>query len=169
MAYSDEFIDIDAEKEMAGLDKITIEQIVLRQIQRCTDILSKERTGGQMIERVIKGKKQIIQTPDVRAEIIRSVSTLRYILIPFYKDKLKEEFKKVDDEMKKIKDELDNTIIKIGNKTNKAKEFQFIPPEHPIIKIKMELKCDNYEKLFGVLIRAYHKSQMDLRAYEIDG
>ena len=168
MEKEERYIDVDEEKERAGLETTSYEQIVLKQIQKCADVLSKERAGGQIITRIIKGKKQFITIPDTRAESINHVKILRFLLAPFIKEKLKEEFKKVNEEKEGIKKELDEQLIKVNNETKKVKAFKFIPPNHPILKIRIEKECDVAEELFGVLVKAFHLSRVEIQEYETD-
>jgi len=162
------YIDIDEEAEHAGMETETFEQIVIRQIREAAVSLSKPREGGQTIERMIKGKKQYVRIPDTRETVIRTVDTLRSLLLPFIKEKLKEDFEKLDKEKKEMETKLGDIKIKIGNKEKKVKEFNFIPPNHFVIKMRMEKECDIAEKLFAVLVKAFHKSRMELREYETD-
>jgi len=166
MPREDKFIDIDEEKERAGLETESYEQIVLRQIQRCADVLSKERTGGQVTTQMIKGKRKLIVLPDTREESINHVKILRFLLTPFIKNRLKDEFKKIDEEKEKEKEEMDEQLIKVNKETKKAKEFKFIPPNHPILRVRAEKECDLAEKLFGVLVKAFHLSRTELKELE---
>jgi len=163
------FIDIDDEKEGRGLEVESFEQIVLKQIRETSIALSKEKTGGQIIERIVDGKKRFIPIPDTRAVIIESVKTLNFLLKPFIKKRLEDDFKKIEDEKEKIKKDLDEKEIKVGKRKGKMKEFDFIPPNHLMIKKKMILDCENSEKLFGVLVQAFHDSRMEIREAETEG
>lgn len=164
----EQYIDIDMEKEAAGLESESYETIVLKQIRESAVALSKPRDGGQIIERVIKGKKQFVKIPDTREVMIRTVNTLRSLMKPFIKKKLEDEFEKIDEEKKKIKEELGEIEITIGKEKKKAKEFHFIPPNHIIIKMRIERECDNAERLFAALLKAFHLSRMELKSYETD-
>jgi len=85
MNKGSEFIDIDDEKEMAGLETTSYEQIVLQQIKEAATTLSKPRRGGQVDIKIINGKKKVIEIPDTRETAIRTVNTLRSLLIPLLK------------------------------------------------------------------------------------
>jgi len=165
---AEEYIDIDKEKEIAGLKTESYEQIVLKQIREAAVALSKPRTGGQIIKKMVKGREEFVQVPDMRETVIRTVNTLRSLLMPFIKTKLEKEFKEINDEKEKIKKDLDEKLIKVNNVKGKTKEFNFIPPNHPIIKMRIERECDNAEKLFAILVKAFHQVRIELQEYETD-
>lgn len=164
----DRIIDIDEEKERAGMETTSYEQILLKQIRETAVLLSKPREGGQTIEKVIRGKTQVVVIPDVREAVIRSVNTLRSLLMPFIKKRFEDEFEIIDDKNIKIKKNLDDKFIKIQGKTKRVKEFDFIPPNNPIIKMRMEFECDVAEELYALLVKAFHKVKSDLASYETE-
>ena len=164
----DKYIDIDIEKERKGLETESYEQIVLKQLRESAVALSKPRTGGQVIHRVINGKMTTTNIPDTRETAIRTVKTLHSLLKPFIKNKFEDEFTKLNGDKKKMQEELDEEIIKVGNKQGKAKQFTFIPPNHFLIKKRLEKECDITEELFAILVKAFHQSRTEIKAYETD-
>lgn len=160
----DQFVDIDSE-EYTKESKFSYEQILLKQIQRCVDNLSKERIGGQVIDKLVKGVITKVYIPDVREEIINSVHTLNSLMLPFIKDSASTKLTELKEgKDKKIKD-LGEAEIKLpGKKESKVKEISYIPTNHPIFQKRKEIEADYSVELFAVLVMAYHKIKKELEA-----
>ncbi len=152
---------IDAESEPWVGKELDYEKIILKQINHCTDILSKERIGGFTNE---KGR----YIGDVCEEIIRSVSVLNHLMGPIIKGETRGDKKAIKEIKEKLKEEIDKLgeiEITIGNYRGKMKDIKVpIPPSNPLMKRKINLEADKYEEIFGVLVNGYYKNKMEIRA-----
>ncbi|MFW5889078.1 MAG: hypothetical protein ACOCUD_01725 [Bacillota bacterium] len=155
---ADEFF-IDAENSGEyQQDKYDYNNIVLKQIQRCVDNLSKERLPGMETQ---KGYMN-----DVREEIINSISVLNDLMVPFAKGK--------QDNIKKFLGEMESKIKKLGEnkiKTSKGtiqlKDCKIsLPTTHPLMMERKEIECDSWKKVFAILVQAYHSNKSKIKAME---
>ena len=159
------FIDAD-EQESYAHEIVSYESIVVKQIQKCVDILSQEEAGGYFKQSKYGTEKYV---EDVKEQIINSVETLRMLLTPFAKGNKKE----VDDirtEIKDYKKEMGNRRVNIRGKGEvKISELKMLEKTSPFMKEITDFKCQKYRELFEVLVCIYNKRKMEIAAASIDG
>lgn len=158
------FIDVDEQEGYS--DDITYETIVIKQIQRCVDILSQEEYGGYF-KISPKGETYI---EDVKENVINAVDTLRMIILPFFTNDDIEEVTKKLNEIKSFQEEYGNKIINIkGRGFFKIKDIKMLEKTSPIMKEFTDFKCLKHRELFEILVKIYHKRKLEIAATSIDG
>ncbi len=155
MPDSPEFID--AEQEFKN-EASTYEQIVLKQLQKCVDVLSKEVIGGGMRQRQSKTGANEVYIEDVRAVIINTVSTFKILLSPFIKDPYIDKLKKIDGNIKEYVDKVGERKVKVAGKgTYRIKDLGVVPADSSAYRELIEFKSESYREMFAILILAYNK------------
>ena len=161
MAEDIQFIDGE---QGYGKNENSYEQLVLRQVQKCVDILSKEVIGGR-IKQTQQGPQY---EPDVRDLIINSVDTLEGMMIPFAKNftkKLKELHEKIDTYYEKM-GELKMNIP--GKGEVMVKNMGPLPVDNIILIRFKEFKADVYREIFKVLVDCYNKQKNQIASMEVE-
>ena len=139
-----EFEDVDKWKKSSDIH--SMQQIVLKQLEKCIDEESKEMDGGGLRNRVIDGNVIEIIVQNQREIFINSTEALWYLTIDLYEKNKKE----VNDAMENI----DNNLEKIDAEHNKRKKRIDDYYRKKIVKDKRyismynsrtKLENDNYE------------------------
>lgn len=162
MAFEQESEFIDAEDEFQA-DKYNFENIIVRQIQRTADVLSKSLEQEMAVTR--KGGVSILQG-DARLNAINSVKVLNDLLNPFIKDKdLKDKMKKIIDDLSTKKKEIgEKEVLVKGRGYMKAKNTTHSKGSMPYEEL-IEAKLEAHRQLFSVLIEAYNKYKNAIKSY----
>jgi len=156
----DQIVDTTEQPMDWHKDKITYEDIILKQINRCISNLSKDRIGGFTTQTGA-------YINDVFEEVINSIKSLEYLMIPFIKNK---DFKK---EIEDVKKEIENYAIALGEEQIQLKNKPrckvkdaggLLPPNHPIILRRKSFEAEKYEQIFSILMRIYQKRTSDFKA-----
>ncbi len=157
------FIDTESQ---AMPETSSYDQVVLKQMQKCLDVLNKEKRGGTIKTLIGKHGKQEQYIEDVREAQINSVNNFRILLSPFTKDPFKEKIikirKEITDYIKKLEEQ---EVLVYGKGKIKIKDMDFIPPNHPKWKIFVEFKSNKYSQMFEVLINCYYKNKTDIERF----
>lgn len=152
MAFQKEnvrFIDEDEQINEGGV--ATYESIVVIQIKKCSDILSKEMIGGYYATNPKGNTEKYID--DVKENAINAVDVLRMLLQPFTGG--------VDDErIIKLMDEINMHKLEIVNKY-RIRANMVISGTLPH-KEFTEYKAVKYRELFSILVNIYHKRKADI-------
>lgn len=159
------FIDAD-EQEIYKNETISYETIIIKQIQRCVDILSQEEFGGYY-KPTVRGEGTTY-VEDIKEQIINSVETLRMLLNSFSKEKseeLKEKFDEIKDYQEKLGEE---TIFVRGDGNVKIKDVGALDKNHPIMKQFIDFKCQKYREMFEILVNIYNRKKLDIAAASIE-
>lgn len=146
---SEVFYDAEnAEEIWSGKKGMTFDDILIKQINKCVEILSKEELEGY------KSEKNGLQVEDVKEVIINSVETLRMLMStnPVYQksQQVKEILKQVDDEYKRVVSQ----DVKIGERIIKVQDLTVEQTRYLFKKYK-SFKAEKYRELFEVLINIY--------------
>jgi len=155
-----EDIFIDAEQNY-GNNKDSYDDMILKQMQRCVDNLSKEIKGG-----IYKRTKQgDIYEEDVRELIINSIDVLEGMMGGFIKGEFEEQINKEHDEINKIYEEIGDQYVEMkGGKKVQVKTLGRLPPDSPILLRFKDFKADIYRQIFKILVRCYQKNKQDIMA-----
>lgn len=140
------------------------EQEILKQIDHCRKILSKEVTGGYW-NKTQQGMKY---EEDVRKTIIRSVDTLISLMGTFVAGDYGKEVDKKLDEIETFWKAIGEKEIKIAGKKYKIKDIGRIPDESPYYKLYIEFKADKYREIFAILMRCYQKKKQDIAKLSVE-
>ncbi|MHA1481993.1 MAG: hypothetical protein ACTSQA_00970 [Candidatus Heimdallarchaeaceae archaeon] len=157
----DQFIDDDS--NFRG-EKDSYEGILLKQMQKCVEILTKDRQSCLSSRRTNRGT-ETSENIDLDELIINAVDTFKMLMFPFTKGSYQEDIKEI---LKGLKEEIDN----IGDKetmipgVGKVKIKDAILPEGSIFMemIKRE-RSKAYRRIFGILVEAYHKNKGDIAKF----
>jgi len=165
---NEQFIDADDEFHK---ESNTYEEILLRQMQKCVEILSKEVIGGYMKKTPHRGGGITeVYIEDVRQVIINSVEILRVLLAPSllkkeHKDKLEEIYSKIN----KFKKEIEKRKISInGGEKIEVGKLKVIPVDSIVWKEFIEYKSQQYREMFETLIMIYNNKVSEDKAEEIE-
>lgn len=159
---------LDPETQRYG-DKESFEQVVLRQMQRCVDNLSKEVTVGHFKQKQTKQGVVQVWQEDVRHMIINSVQTLMDLMLHYIKGDYEEHIESVLSEIVAYKKELDSRFITIRGKGKvRVGSLPMIPKDTMIYNDFLEFKVEKYREIFSALTLVYnkHKSQMQEDTYD---
>ena len=169
MGFKNEEQFIDADDEFHK-ESNTYEEILLRQMQKCVEVLSKEVIGGYMKKTPSRGGITEVYVEDVRQVIINSVEILRVLLSPSlskkeHKEKLKEIYSNID----KFKKEIKKRKISInGNEKIEVGKLKVIPVDSVVWKEFIEYKSQQYREMFETLIMIYNNKVSEDKAEEIE-
>ncbi len=154
---------IDSEQSY-GKNENSYEQLLLKQIQRCIDVLSKEVIGG-----TIKQTKQGLQyEPDVRDLIINSVDTLEGMMIPFA-EKFTEGLEELHKKINKYYEQMGKLKINVPGKGEvMVKDMGPLPADNLILIRFKEFKADVYREIFKVLLECYNKQKNKIASMSIE-
>lgn len=153
---------IDAESDYNGGSN-TFENIVVKQIQRCVDYLSKETVGGQVKQRSTAQGYKEDYVEDVRAKTINAIDTLRILMDPFIGEDHKKEVDGIIEDIQKRRTAIGERKTLIAGKGEvKIKDLVLVDPNSTYWKELMEYKYDKHRKLFEILVAVYKKKQSDL-------
>src|SRR3972149_9946279 len=92
-----EFIDADA-----GFtnEKNSYEELIIRQMNECVKVLSREMTGGQVIyKQGVSGNEKYIE--DVRELVINHIDALKMLMTTYVKKENKKQLDTILEEIKK--------------------------------------------------------------------
>jgi len=162
--YNNE-VFIDADAGFAS-EKNSYEVIILRQISKCVEILSREMTGGQVIEKSGPGgvSKYV---EDTRELVINHVDALRMLMCTYIKDHNKKQIDKLLKEVFDYKSNLGETEIMIpGKGPIKLKNIKGMQVEHPVWKEYIHFKAHKFREMFEVLVNAYNEQKAYIRSLE---
>lgn len=156
------FIDADTPFEK---ETISYDDLVIKQINVCRDILSKDEFGPGF--KMSSANSQPIYTGDVKKESINSVDAFKRMMIPFLKGEFSDWIQQIEDEVKEKERQLGERIIFIkGHGEVKVKDAGMIDYEHPVNKELTLFKYDKARDLFEVLVRAYHANKALIKSFE---
>ena len=165
MADNDNEVFIDADSGFSN-EKDSYESVILRQINECVKVLSREMTGGQVMHKETKtGTEKYIE--DVRELVINHVDTFR-ILICFYIDGTnKEALDQINEEIADYKKAIgEQKILVPGRGEVKVSEFKGLDVSSPHWKDFINFKAIKYREIFEILISSYNKHKSDIRKLE---
>jgi hypothetical protein len=158
------FIDADA-----GFinESNSFEIVIVKQIQKCVEVLSREMTGGQVIHKTGPGGSTEKYVEDVRELVINHVDTLRMLMSTFIEGDNKKALNKtltdIDDYKKEL---LQRKTIIPGRGLVKLEDIKNIHVDSPVWKEFIHYKAVKYRDVFEILVNAYNKSKADIRALE---
>ena len=157
------FIDAD---EGFSSEKNSYEQLILKQINECMKVLSKEMTGGQVVHKAsLTGVEKYIE--DVRELVINHVDTLRMLLCTYIKDDNQNQIniilKEIKDHENKIKE---RKMILPGKGQIALKDIKGISPDNVIWKEYIHYKALRYREIFEILIMSYNQQKAYIRSLE---
>jgi len=156
---------IDSESGHYGKES-SFEQVVLKQMQRCVDVLSEDVYGGTLKVRTGKQGKSETYIEDVREKIINSVDTFRILILRFIKKEQQEGIDKVYKKIKKFKDELGEKKLLIRGRGRIAvKDMDTIQQDSPIWKAFSTFKAENFRTIFEILITVYTKNKQEISSF----
>jgi hypothetical protein len=158
-----EFIDADAG---FSNERNSYEDLILRQISKCAEVLSREMTGGQVIyKQGVSGNEKYIE--DVRELVINNVEVLKMLMTTYLKGDNLEQYET-------IKEEIEDRKIKIGEMKMLIpgrgevlmKDIKGINVDNPIWKEFVHFKALKHREIFEILVATYNKKKAEIRALE---
>jgi hypothetical protein len=159
-----EDIFIDAEQPF-GKDENKYDEIVINQIRRCVDNLSKEIKGGVMVVTTNRNGEKHEYVEDVREVTVNSIWTLKVLMAPFLKDPFNKDIQKIEEEIVSYsKDMAKRKQMIRGRGEVTLQELYFIEPNHPEWRKFMDFKLYKYKAMFKILVEAYNKYKRDIMA-----
>jgi len=158
-----EFIDADAG---FSSEKNSYEELILRQINECVKILSREMTGGQVVyKQGVSGNEKYIE--DVRELVINHIDALKMLMCTYIKGDHKRQLdiilKEIEDYKNKIQEK--EIIIK-GKGKIKLKNIKGLHVDSPYWKEFIHFKALKYREIFEILVSAYNDQKAYIRSLE---
>lgn len=162
-APQESFIDADAG---FSNDKNSYDGIILKQIQNCVDVLSREMTGGQVIHKASNtGVEKYVE--DVRELVINHVDSLKMLMANYIKGKNKTQIKKILTEIEEYKKDMGEKKVLIkGQGYIQVKDIKTVYVDSPIWKEYINYKSQKYREVFEVLILIYNNSKAEIKKLE---
>lgn len=164
---SEIFIDADGG---FGNDKDSYEVIILKQISKCAEVLSKDMTPGQIIYKESKTGTEKY-TEDINEIVINHVDTLKMLLSPYL----------TGTEQKDNREQIKTIIEEIDNKKKEIGERNITIPGKGIVKLNqlsglsvdsiywrnfIDYKAKRYREIFEILVNCYNKQKAVIRELE---
>lgn len=157
---------IDAESGANYGKENSFEQVILKQMQHCVNVLNEDVYGGSMKSRSGKAGQSETYIEDVREKIINSVDTFRMLVLGFIGKAHAEELEKVKKEIQEFKDKIgESTMIVPGRGAVKIKELGSISQSNPAWKALSTYTATKYRMIFEILIKVYTKHKMEIQAF----
>lgn len=158
------FIDADAGFQT---ESNSYEVLLLKQMHECVKTLSREMTGGQIMEKTTKSGSTEKYVEDVRELVINHVDALRMLMSSYIKGDNKKQLEAIMKEIKEYKEKMMNTEITIpGRGKIKIGDFKGVPADHPIWKDFIHFKALRYREIFEILANAYNEEKAYIRSLE---
>lgn len=157
------FIDADAG---FSNEQNSYESIILKQIQECVKILSREMTGGQVMHKAgPTGVEKYVE--DVRELVINHIDTLRMLMCFHIEGKNKEQLETILKEITDYKQTIgEHTKIVPGAGVIKIKNIKGLSPSDPHWKDFINFKALKYREIFEILVSCYNKHKSEIRKLE---
>lgn len=161
----DNEVFIDADGGFSN-EKDSYENIILKQINECVKVLSREMTGGQIMHKETRtGTEKYIE--DVRELVVNHVDTLRMLLGFYIKGENKKQLNKVKKEIEDYKEKIgNNTIIVPGRGPIKVSDFKGLSTESPYWKDFINFKAIKYREIFEILVVSYNEGKAEIKSLE---
>ena len=153
---------IGAEEESYEKQEDSFEQIILKQIRHCSDLLSKDVNGITYKE--TNSGIRIIPTKNLTDEIDNSINTLEKLLdnqIGDFREKINEIKEETNEKIK----ELGEKKIRWNKKEVKVKDV-VLERTHEVMKEKDRIINKANREIFRILINVYNKNKSLLRELE---
>lgn len=166
MADHDNEVFIDADAGFSN-DKDSYEVLILKQMSKCADILSKEMVSGHIVYRTGVGGIEKY-TEDINELVINHVDTFKMLLSRMY---IKGDNKK----------QLDIILKEISEKEQEIKDRQINIPGRGLVKLKdikglsvdnlhwkefVTFKARKYREIFEILVNCYNECKAEIRDLE---
>jgi hypothetical protein len=158
-----EFIDADAG---FSNEKNSYEELILRQMSKCAEVLSREMTGGQVVyKQGVTGSEKYIE--DVRELVINHVDTLKMLMTTYITGDNLKQYKIICKEIEETKKEIlkTKTIIP-GRGEVELKDIKGVNVNNPIWKEYIHFKALKHREMFEILVNAYNQEKANIRALE---
>jgi hypothetical protein len=155
-------------------EKQSYEELVVRQMGKCAEVLSKEITGGIMQTKRTKMGEYEQYIENVAEQQINTVDTFRILLIPLIKndikkDGAKDKLEKINKEIEKFREDLNNRLILVyGRGYKKISELKNIRADHPIYKELVDFKAKKSRDIFEILVLVYYENKEELARLSIE-
>ena len=163
---NDHEVFIDADEGWAN-EKDSYEVIILKQISKCVEVLSREMTGGQVIHKTTKTGATEKYIEDVRELVVNHVDTLRMLLCTYIQKDNKKQIDIITGEIAKKKEEIGNTKRIIpGRGEVLLKNIKGLSATDPIWVEFINFKAMKYRELFEILVNCYNEQKAAIRALE---
>ena len=159
------FIDADAG---FSNEKNSFETIILNQINACVRVMSREMTGGQVIQKTGPGgvEKYI---EDVRELVINHIETLKMILNGYavIKGDNKKQLDTILNEIDNYKKSLGEIKVNVpGKGPIKLGDMKGLHVDNPVWKEFIHYKALKYREIFEILICSYNEEKAYIRSLE---
>ena len=163
---NDHEVFIDADEGWSN-EKDSYEVIILKQITKCVEVLSREMNGGQVTNRVTKTGATEKYEEDVRELVINHVDTLRMLLCTYIQKENKKQIDALNKEIAEKKEEMGNkkrTIYGVG--IVELKNIKSLSAKDPAWVEFINFKALKYREMFEVLVNCYNEQKANIRALE---
>ena len=165
MAEHDNEVFIDADSGF-GNEKNSYETIILNQIQKCVNVLSREMTGGQIVHKESStGTEKYIE--DVRELVINHIDTLKMVMSTYVKGDNKKQLNLIMREIEDYKTEVGEIKRLVPGKGYvEMKNFRGMDVSDPVWKQFVNFKALKYRDIFEILVCAYNEEKAYIRSLE---
>jgi hypothetical protein len=157
------FIDADAG---FSNEKDNYEGLILKQMARCTEVLSREMTSGAIVHKAgPTGTEKYIE--DVNELVINHVDTLKMLMSIYINGGNKDQLLTVLKEIEEYKKEFEERIIIIpGRGKTKLGDAKGIHVNNLHWKEFINLKARRYREIFEILVNCYNQNKAEIRKLE---
>lgn len=157
---------IDADEGFAN-EKDSYEIIILKQISKCVEVLSREMTGGQVMHKTTKTGATEKYVEDVRELVVNHVDTLRMLLCTYIEKNNKKQIEAINKEIADKKIEIGNTKRVVpGRGVMLMKDIKGLKADDMIWVEYINFKALKYRELFEILVNCYNEQKANIRALE---
>lgn len=164
-SYDNE-IFIDADDGFSN-DKNSYDNLIIRQMLECTKVLSREMTGGQVMQKTTSGGATEKYIEDVRELVINHIDVLEALLDSWIKGDNKKQLEIIKTEIENYKKEIGEILIEVPKRGKiKIKEVKGFYADHPVWKEFINFKSQRYREIFRILVRSYNDEKAYIRMLE---
>jgi hypothetical protein len=163
---NDHEVFIDADEGWSN-EKDSYEVIILRQISKCVEVLSREMTGGQVMHKTTKTGATEKYIEDVRELVVNHVDTLRMLLCTYIQAGNKKQIDAINKEINEKKEAVGNSrrIIQ-GRGEVLLKNIKGLSATDPVWVEFINFKALKYRELFEILVNCYNEQKAAIRSLE---
>ena len=162
----DNEIFIDADDGFYS-EKNSYENLIIRQMLECTKVLSREMTGGQVMQKTTSNGATEKYVEDVRELVINHIDVLEALLGNWIKGGNEEQLNIIKIEIEDYKKSIGEIIIEVPKKGKiKIKDIKGFHADHPIWKEFVNFKSQKYREIFRILVRSYNDEKAFIRSLE---
>jgi hypothetical protein len=163
----DNEVFIDADSGFSN-EKDSYEALILKQMAKCAEVLSRDMTPGQVVHKESKtGTEKYLE--DVPEIVINHIDTLRMLLCTYIKDHNKKQIDIILNEIKEFKEQIgERKIILPGKGHIHLKDIKGVDSHSIHWKEFVVFKALKHREMFEVLVNCYNEQKAEIRALETE-